>query len=69
MWLFVACVALCCLCGSLLPVFVNVGDVLPCVFTDYFSSVYVAERPPFGKELFTRLTVCLLGKKVLVGKN
>ena len=24
------------------------------------SSVYVAEWPPFGKELLTRLTICLL---------
>ena len=25
-----------------------------------FSSVWVAERPPFGQELFTRLTICSL---------
>ena len=25
-----------------------------------FSSVYVAEWPPFGKELLTRLTICSL---------
>ena len=36
------------------------GNVSPYVCTDYFSSVYVAEWPPFWKELLTRLTVCSL---------
>ena len=29
-------------------------------FIIYFSSVWVAEWPPFGKELLTRLTICSL---------
>ena len=40
-------------CGSLLPVF---GVRLSVTF----SSVSVAEWPPFGKQLFTRLTICYL---------
>ena len=29
-------------------------------FSYYFSSVSVAEWPPFGKQLFNRLTICSL---------
>ena len=39
------------------------GDVsLYCVYIIHitFSSVWVAEWPPFGKELFIRLTICSL---------
>ena len=39
---------------------VSFGDVPPYVCTDYFSSVKVAEWPPFGQELLTRLTICSL---------
>ena len=41
---------------------VGFADVSPYVCTDYFSLVYVAvaEWPPFGKELLTRLTACSL---------
>ena len=33
------------------------GDVSPYVCSYYFCSVSVAERPPFGKQLLTRLTI------------
>ena len=49
-------------CGSLLPVFgvrVSVTFHLKCVHI-IFSSVWVAEWPPFGKKLLTRLTICSL---------
>ena len=36
------------------------GDVSPYVCLYYFSSVWVAEWPPFGKELIPRLTICSL---------
>ena len=36
------------------------GDVSPYVCSYYIRSVYVAEWPPFGKELLTRLTICSL---------
>ena len=36
------------------------GDVSPYVCSYYFSSVLVAEWPPFGKKLLTRLTICCL---------
>ena len=39
---------------------VSFGDVSPYVCTCYFGSVYVAEWPPFGKELLTRFTICSL---------
>ena len=48
-------------CGSLLPVFgvrVSVIFHLTCV-NIIFSSVWVAEWPPFWKQLLTRLTICL----------
>ena len=35
------------------------SDVSPNVCSYYFSSVWVAEWPTFGKELLTRLTLCL----------
>ena len=34
------------------------GDVSSYVCLYYFSSVMVAEWPPFGKELITRLAIC-----------
>ena len=49
-------------CGSLLPVFgvsVSVTFHLTCV-NIIFSSVWVAEWPPFVKKLLTRLTICSL---------
>ena len=49
-WLFQggsSIVALCCL----------FCDVSPYVCSFHFSSVWVAESPPFGKELLTRLTI------------
>ena len=48
-------------CGSLLPVFgvrVSVPFHIMCVHI-IFSLVWVAEWPPFGKELLTRLTISL----------
>ena len=36
------------------------GDVSPYTCSYHYSSVYVAEWPPFGKELLTRLTICSL---------
>ena len=36
------------------------GDVSLYVCLYYFSSVSVAECPPFGKKLLTRLTICSL---------
>ena len=36
------------------------GDVSPYVCSYYFSSVWVAEWPPFWKLLLTRLTICSL---------
>ena len=44
-------------CGSLLTV---LGDVSPYICSYYFSSVWIAEWPPFRKELLTRLTICSL---------
>ena len=38
----------------------SVGDVSPYVCLYHFSSVSVAEWPPFGKKLLTRLTICSL---------
>ena len=49
-------------CVSLLPGFgvrVSVTFHLTCVHI-IFSSVWVAEWPPFGKKLLTRLTICSL---------
>ena len=34
------------------------GDVSSYVCSYYFSSVWVAEWPPFGKKLLTRLSIC-----------
>ena len=34
------------------------GEVSPYVCSYYFSSVLVAEWPPFGKWLLTRLIIC-----------
>ena len=34
------------------------GDVSPYGFNIIFNSVWVADIPPFGKELLTRLTLC-----------
>ena len=34
------------------------GDVSPYVCTYHLSSVWIAEWPPFGKELPIRLTIC-----------
>ena len=48
-------------CGFLLPVFGVRGSVtfhLMFVHTCTISSVWVAERPSFAKELLTRLTIC-----------
>ena len=47
-------------CGSLLPVFGVRGSVTLHLMIVHisFSSVCVAEWPPFGKELPTRLAVC-----------
>ena len=36
------------------------GDVEPYVCSYYFSSVSVAEWPPLGKWLLTRMTICSL---------
>ena len=36
------------------------GGVSPYVCSYYFSKVWVAEWPPFGKNLLTRLTTCSL---------
>ena len=36
------------------------GDVLPYVCSYYLSSVWVADLPPIGEELLTRLTICSL---------
>ena len=49
-------------CGSLLPVFgVRVSVTCHLIFVHIiFSSFWVAEWPPFGKELLTRLTICSL---------
>ena len=38
----------------------SVCDVSPYVCSYYFSSVSVAEWPPLGKKLLTRLTICSL---------
>ena len=45
-------VVLCCL------FLVGFGNVSPNVCSYYFSSVWVAVWPPFGKELLKRLTIC-----------
>ena len=37
------------------------GDVSTYVCSYYFSSVWVAEWPAFGKELLTLLTICYFG--------
>ena len=49
-------------CDSLLPVFgVRVSVTFHHIFVHIiFSSVWVAQWPPFGKELPTRLTICSL---------
>ena len=50
-------------CGSLLPVFsvrFSLTFHLMFVHQYYFSSVWVAEWQPFGKELPTLLTICFL---------
>ena len=49
-------------CGSLLPVLVLRVLVTVHVMCDHiiFSSVLVAEWPPFGKKLLTWLTICSL---------
>ena len=49
-------------CGSLLPVIwcQSFGDVSPMCVHIIFSLVCVAEWPPFGKELLTRLAICSL---------
>ena len=39
---------------------VSVSVTLHLMCVHIFSSVWVAEGPPFGKELFTRLTICPL---------
>ena len=36
------------------------GAISPYVCYIIFSSVSVAERPPFGKKLLTRFTICSL---------
>ena len=51
-----------CGCDSLLPdIGVKVLVTFHLMFVHFnSSSVYVAEWPPFGKELLTRLTICSL---------
>ena len=50
-------VVLCCLFGVRVSVTFHLTSIFVHIF---FSSAKVAESPPFGKELLTRLTICSL---------